>query len=77
MGIDIQNSTGFGVPYSPVIFPGQDYDDFFSPPSDNLRSPVQGFINNLAEFTKSVQPIDIDAIVQELVPRSGSTPSNE
>ena len=28
------------------------------------------------EFTKSFQPIDIDAIVQELVSRSGSTPSN-
>jgi hypothetical protein len=27
------------------------------------------------EFTKSFQPIDIDAIVQELVSRSGSTPS--
>ena len=26
------------------------------------------------EFTKSFQPIDIDAIVQELVSRSGSTP---
>ena len=29
------------------------------------------------EFTKSFQPIDIDAIVQVLVSRSGSTPSNE
>ena len=28
------------------------------------------------EFTKSFQPIDIDTIVQELVSRSGSTPSN-
>ena len=27
------------------------------------------------EFTKSFQPIDIDAIVQELVSRSGSVPS--
>ena len=27
------------------------------------------------EFTKSFQPIDIDAIVQKLVSRSGSTPS--